>query len=288
MLRRPLGVWFFALAVAAVVADAAIAQQPGGRRPGGFGFGGPGGGFGGPGGDSMSLLRSEQVQKELEILPDQLTEINKVFESSRPDFSQFQGLNDLPEEERNKKRDEIRAKMQETQKANREKINGILLPHQAERLKGITLQVRGGAALEEPDIAADLKITDEQKQKFTSAREAQREKMSALFQQGGGGGNNNDEAARTAMREKFENLRKENDNELFAILTSEQRDQVEKMKGDKFEYDRSQFGRGPGGPGGPGGQGGQRFGGRRPGGDGNNPGGGNRRPTNDDPKPNET
>lgn len=276
MLRRPLGVWFFAFAVTALVASSAVAQQqPGGRRPGGFG--GPGGGFGGGpgGGDSTSLLRSEQVQKELDILPDQLTELNKVFEGSRPDFSQFQGLRDLPEDERNKKMEEIRAKMAETQKANREKINGILLPHQAERLKGITIQVRGGAALDDPEIAADLKISDEQKEKIKTTRDAQREKVTAMFQQGQG--NNNDEAARNAMREKFQNLRKENDTELFAILNSSQRDQLEKMKGEKFELDTAQFGRGPGGPGGgPGGQ-------RRPGGDGNTPRP-NNRPTNDDNK----
>jgi hypothetical protein len=78
------------------------------------------------------------------------------------------------------------------------------------------------------------------------------------------------------MREKFQNLRKENDEQLLAILTTKQREQFGEMQGEKFEIDMSQLGRGG-------------FGGRRPGGDGARPEGGRpegRRPGGDAPRPN--
>src|SRR5688572_6865757 len=286
MLRRPLVAWFFAVLVAAVAVDAAMAQAPQGglgRRPGGFqgGFGGgPGGGT-----SDFTLLATEQVQKELELLPEQISDLTKLREGNRPDFSAFAGLRDLPEEERNKKMEELRAAGEKRQKELREKANEILLPHQQDRLKQITLQVRGSAALEDAEIAGELKLNDGQKEKIKSTRESQREKVGAMFREGGQGGEGN----RDAMREKFQKLRQENDAELVAILTSEQRAQFEKMKGEKFEIDMSQLNRGgPGGPGGP-----TRFGGRRPGGDqpgGDRPGGDRRpgadRPAGDQPKPN--
>src|SRR5688572_22632494 len=295
MLRRPLVAWFFAFLVAVVAVESTMAQAPQGgpgRRPGGFGggFGGGGfggGGFGGPGGgnNELMLLGSEQVQKELELLPEQIADLTKLREGNRPDFSAFAGLRDLPEEERNKKMEELRAQGEKRQKELRDKANEILLPHQQDRLKQITLQVRGSAALEDAEIAGELKLNDEQKEKIKSTREAQREKVGAMFREGGQGGEGN----RDAMREKFQKLRQENDAELAAILTSDQRAQFDKMKGEKFELDMSQLNRGgPGaGPGGP-----TRFGGRRPGGDrpeGDRPGGArrpgaDRRPEGDRPE----
>lgn len=271
MSRCPLLAGIFVLLVACLLQPAWAQPPQGGRRPGGFG--GPGGG--GPGGMSEGmLLGNEQVQKELELTEEQTADLGKLREAQQEKMREtFGGLRDLSEEERRAKFEELRPKMEEAQKESREKINEILLPHQQERLKQIALQVRGFGAIEDADVASELKITDEQKEKLTSTREAQREKVGAMFREGQG-----NEGDRDAMREKFQKLREENETELLGILTAEQREQFEKMKGDKFELDMSQFNRGPGGPGGPGGG---RFGGRRPGGDRPE---GERRPTGDSNK----
>jgi hypothetical protein len=67
------------------------------------------------------------------------------------------------------------------------------------------------------------------------------------------------------MRKRFEEFRKKSDERLQAILTDAQRQKMDEMKGEKFEFPAPQFGfgggRGQGGPGGPGG------GRRRPGGE---------------------
>jgi len=264
MLRRPHNVWLLALFTFGFMAASAFAQPPQGgpgRRPGGPGFGGGFGGPGGPGGanDAM-LLSNPQVQKELELLPEQTADLAKLRETQQSSMREsFGSLRELPEEERRQKFEELRPKMEAAQKEAREKMNEILLPHQQDRLKEITLQVRGVAAIEDPAVATELGISDEQRAEIRTIREGQREKVMAMFREGQGG-----EGNREAMREKFQTLRTENDKQLLAVLTTKQSEQFEKMKGEKFELDMSQMGRGPGGPGGPGGA---RFGGRRPGGD---------------------
>lgn len=276
MFRRPLIGWSASVFSLLLLCGNLSAQAPEGqpRRPGGpggpggFGFfgGGPGGGAGAMGG---MLLGNEKVQKELELLPDQIEKLTKLRDGQQEKMREmFSGFRDLSEEERRKKFEGMREKLEEAGKENQNKMNEILLPHQQDRLKQIGLQLRGFGAIDDPEVAADLKISDDQKDQIRTVREKQREKMTAMFRDGGQGGD------REAMREKFQQLRTENEKEVLEVLTEKQRDQFEKMKGEKFEIDFSSLR--PGGPGGPGG----RFGGdRRPGGD---------RPEGDRPNPDTT
>jgi hypothetical protein len=103
-----------------------------------------------------------------------------------------------------------------------------------------------------------LKLSDDQKKQLTELRDGQREKMGELFRNRGEAGGNDED-----RRAQFQKMRTEMEEKALTILSSEQRTQFEKMKGEKLEIDMSQLRRGPGGPGGPGG--GQRGG--RPGGD---------------------
>jgi len=176
----------------------------------------------------------------------------------------FGGLRDLPEEERRAKFEEMRGKLEATQKEMREQIYGVLMPHQVDRLKEINIQIRGPGALDDAEVAAELKITEDQKKQLIAVREEVGQKMREMFA-------NRGEGRGEDMRAKFQEMQNQTIEKLLGVLTPEQRDQFEKMKGEKFELDRSQmFGvRGPGGPGGPGGPVGRRpeGGGRRPEGD---------------------
>jgi Spy/CpxP family protein refolding chaperone len=73
--------------VAVMIAGlASIASaQPGGGGPGGRGFGGM---MASP----MMIMRNEQIQKELEIVDDQLKELESIGEDMR---ESFQGLRDM-------------------------------------------------------------------------------------------------------------------------------------------------------------------------------------------------
>jgi len=264
-------VFLVALVGLALSVSTVLAQQPqgqGGRRPGGPGGGGPGGG--GPGGGGpLGLLANEQVQKELELLPDQITDFGKLREEMGAKMrEQYSGFRDLSDDDRRKKFEEMRPQMEKMQKEMQEKMKAVLLPHQNDRLRELFVQARGVGAVEDADIAAELKLSDDQKKQVADVREKQREKMGALFQNRGEGTNEEE------RRKQFETLREETAKLTTDILSSEQRDQLEKMKGEKADFDVGQAtrGGGPGGRGGPGGQGGPGGGGFR----GGRPGGGDR------------
>ncbi len=276
---------FVAVALVAFVVSDVLGQDQTPRRgggggrggaPGGFpgrGPGGPGGfgGFGGrPGGGdmTMALLRVDEVQKELEVSPDQKEALEKLAEkarSERPDFGNFR---DMSEADRTAAFEKMRKQSDEMTAMVREEV---LLPNQVERIDEIALQVRGVQALEDEEVAKKLTITADQKAKFASIREAQGAKMREMFQGGGGQGGFD--------REAFGKLREDMEKDMLAVLNTDQQKKFEEMKGEKFDMPEGAMGRGGfgGGPGGPGGFGG----GGRPGGQGG-PGG---RPRGGRPQP---
>lgn len=239
-----------------VVASTSVVQaQPGGGRGPrggrGFGFGGP---FGGGGGGQLMLLRNEKVQKELEIVDDQKAEITKLAEDQDKLMREmFASFRDIPEDERQAKIEENRKKMEENAKAVREKVNEILEPRQVARLKEISLQMRGDGALADPEVAKELGLSEDQTKQLAEIRDESFEKSRELFRPGA------DETEREEMRKKMEELRKETSQKTLAVLSPEQQEKFEKLKGKKTDLDlRTLFGppgggrgrRGPGGGGG--------------------------------------
>ncbi|MCO6454091.1 MAG: hypothetical protein J5I93_02145 [Pirellulaceae bacterium] len=308
-----------AMLMGALLCTAAVdaqQRQPGGRgqAPGQGGPGGQGGrgfGFGGGGGFRVSvnqtviglaraLPENEKLQKELDVLPEQVTDLKKYFDDQqanrqRPEFPQ--NFREMSEEERQKLFDNMRKDREKRDTETLAKVDEFLLPHQSERLREVALQIMGLTALQDTEIAGKLKISDEQKTKMetvqTEMGEQMRERMRAAFQGGNAGG-----ADRDALRKQFEEFNKERETKVLAVLTSAQKADFEKMKGKPVELtaeERAALGRGgfggfggrggAGGPGGrgPGGAGGP--GGRGPGGPGGRPGGEGRpaRPSGDNP-----
>lgn len=241
------------------MASFAWAQPGGGRGPGGFG------GFGGPGGFSMSLLDLagiEAVQKEIEAVDDQVKGIEKLVEEMRASRGERPRMDfgNMSDAEREKAFADMRARREKETATANAKLAEVLLPHQIERLEQINLQLRGTAALADPKIAAKLSLTDEQKKKLEAATTANMESMRTQMQQLFQGGNR-DQQNRDQMREKMQQLRKEADEKVLAVLTADQKAAFEKLKGAAFTMPEGAFGRGP--------QGGQRGGdqGGRRGGD---------------------
>jgi Spy/CpxP family protein refolding chaperone len=227
--------------VAALVVAANLqAQGPGG--------GGRGRGMGMMGGGGMlMLLQNEQVQKDIELVADQKEKLQKLAAATRETMQSKMGDTEkLSREERMTKMMEVGKELQtEAQK----KIEGILLPHQLERIKQIQLQsmlaTMPGAALASPEVVKDLGLTDDQQAKVKALNEEARKAMADMFS----GGRPSD-----ADREKMDKARKERDAKFMDILTAEQKEKLEKMKGPKF--DTSVLRQGPGGPGGRRGNGG--------------------------------
>ena len=278
-MRLPIGRAMVTAALLTVLlATPSFAQ--GGRRPGGQGGPGGPGGFGGRGmgmmggmmggGDTMllGLLRVEAVQKELDMMPDQVEAVGKVSESMRNNRGQGRinfPSRDASEEEMEKFREDMRKQMEERSKEVTENLEQILFPEQLERGRQIVLQQQGPGALMSPEVAKKLEITEAQKTKLEEvqqkSRESMGEEMRELFQS----------RDREAIQKKMTELQDKLKEDMLAVLTSSQQEEFNKMLGKPFEMPEGAMGgfggRGPGGPGG--GRGG-RGGGRGPGGRGGN------------------
>lgn len=243
------------LAVCVTAAQAAEQGGRGGRGGRGGGFGGPFGGFGGGprGGGLLMLLAVEEVQKECEVIDDQLTDIRGIGERLRTQRGPGERPNfrEMSEAEREKFMQQMQQQRQERAKKEREELAKILLPNQLERLEEISLQTQGIGALNNPDVAAKLNISPEQKQKIETTlqenMQAMGERMRALFQGGD----------REGIRDKMTAMRKEMEGKVLAVLSADQKKQFEEMKGEPFEMPQRGFmfggrGGGRGGEAGPG------------------------------------
>jgi hypothetical protein len=123
-------------------------QGQGGKgRFGGGGFGGFGGG--GFGNDPVSLVRNQQIRKELEITDEQLEKL--------PD-------------------------------AVNKALKEVLNPQQHARLSQIQLQLRGIRAFTDADVQTRLKLNDQQKESIQTIIEDSDKERRELFGKGGGGG----------------------------------------------------------------------------------------------------
>ncbi|MHB1034239.1 MAG: hypothetical protein ACYC35_08675 [Pirellulales bacterium] len=201
---------------------------------------------------ASALLQNPQVQKELEIVADQKTALKKIADDeSAARREAMTGMQGLSREEMQAKMAELRTKSEARAKETQKKIDEVLLPPQAKRLKEILVQIRGNGALLDKEVQATLKISDEQAKKLTAIQDDAGAKRRELFQGGGAGGD------RAAMQEKMAQLQKEVGEQMLGVLNADQKEAFAKMKGKEFKLDMSAMRRGgPGGAGGRGGRGG--------------------------------
>ena len=259
----------FSLAMVVCLASALTAQEEGqqrqrGQRGGGAGGqrggpGGPGGGrggFGGMGGfqvpaalELMGLLRDEKVRKEVSLEED-------TYEAIREAQPDMQAMFQASEDERAKMMKEANTKAQDM-------LDEVFEPAQQKRLMGLLVQQRGNSAVTNELIAKEIGLDEAGIKKVQEvAQESQssvREKMREMFQGGG-------PPDREKMQEAMAEARKAGDEAIAKALTADQKQKLEALKGEKFEFSENAgfggFGRGPGG-------GGRGPGGGRPGGNNN-------------------
>ncbi|MDT7898473.1 MAG: hypothetical protein YPKNTGVA_002322 [Candidatus Fervidibacter sp.] len=209
MVRR----WMAVTVLTMAVLIPAMAQPPAGR---------PGGPFGGRLGGPMlmvGLLRSPQVQQELKLTDQQRQRLEQLGEQWR---EKMRGLRDLPPEERRQKGEGMRAEVEK-------QLATILNEQQMKRLKQIALQVEGYAALERPEIADQVGLTKEQRQKIRDILRQAGEKRREAFQQGQG----DRQAAFQRMRE----IRQWVDGEIEKLLTPEQKKKWQELIGEPFKFE---------------------------------------------------
>lgn len=212
----------WATLVVALAVSPAFGQRQQQRQGQGRGFGG---------GGSLLLLAQKAVQEDLKLGEDQVKEVTDLSAKQREAFT---GLQDLSQEERAQK-------MQEIAKKNQEAVNKLLKPDQQKRLKQLTLQ-QGGvmALLNNEEAAKEINLTDDQKEKLTALR------RDSAGQFGGGKGKGQGGDRQEAAKKAAE-ARKANNDKAMEILTADQKAKWKDLTGEPFKGEFQQgFGFGGG------------------------------------------
>jgi hypothetical protein len=207
-----------ALALVVAMATSADAQLRGLRFPASL--------------QNVFLLRGEKVQNELGLNDEQKALLSDVATKLQQDaFEIFSGLQDLTPEEQKEAMPEIMKMIDEKGKETRAKVEEVLDKTQIARLKELSLQARGAQALEDEEVIAALKLSDEQQKQLADIREQGNEAMQKAFAKLREGGGDQGE-----LRKKLRELRKELGDKALTILSPDQTKQFDTMKGAKFEF----------------------------------------------------
>jgi Spy/CpxP family protein refolding chaperone len=212
-------VGFLAVGLAALLAQSATAQGPGGR-----GF------FGGMG----MLVQQKAVQDDLKLDDEQVKKakdaVDKVREDHKDDVAKLRDQGTSMEE-----RAEIMKKITtDTEKA----LKDVLKPEQIKRLNQIQLQVRGVDALNEEEVQKELKLAPEQKDEIKTISDDLRKQRGEVFRSLGGF----DPDKMAEARKKMEAMNTEAMEKINKVLKDDQKKAFDGMKGAKFDTSKLQFG----------------------------------------------
>lgn len=212
----------FALGTALLTADGA--QAPSGRP-----------GFGMIRGSFLGLLGMEPVQKELKLSEDQIAKVSEMGEKLRAEMrQQFAGLRQM--EDRQKQRAKMTELFDQLDEKARGQLSELLSREQMMRLYQIRLQVRGAVyGLNNRYVAGRLKLTDDQKKKAAELQQATQDKIFAAL----GGLRNLSREERSKkmpeVRKELDKIQSEAEKQALGMLTAQQKEALEKMKGEKLE-----------------------------------------------------
>lgn len=165
---------------------------------------------GGGGGSPFSMLNNPSVQKDLQLVDEQMDQINQI----NKDFGEK--IRDKVLELRNGDSSGLMELIGDLKEKQNQQIESILLPNQQARLKQVSRQMKlkrlGSERALTDALAEDLGITDEQKKSIKNkAKELQSE-----------------------LEKKFAELKAKAKKELFEELTKEQQSKLEELLGDEL------------------------------------------------------
>lgn len=163
----------------------------------------------------LVLLRQESVQQELRL---NAAETQKIHDFVSVQWKKAQAINDLSPDQRN-------PKFQELERENQRFLDQTLQPAQRKRLRQIALQAAGLLCVTRPDVATELNLTEEQKQKARQLQQLARKEIQELL----------DSPSREGRKEKLQELRMTSRNRLMELLTDQQEVKWKEMTGPRFE-----------------------------------------------------
>jgi hypothetical protein len=220
---RRVFVSMMALALGAALATAAVAQAPQGAQRG---FGG-----GLSRGSLLGLLRIDNVQEELKLSDEVVAKVTELRETLAAEMrEQFAALRDITNrQERQTKRTELST---EFDRKAREQLREVLSQEQMMRLYQVRMQVRPVVdSLANRWVAGRLQLTDEQQQKVAQIVKDAAAKQAELR----GDTRDTTDEQRREVFQKRRTIRSDADEKALGLLSAEQKESFEEMKGEKIE-----------------------------------------------------
>lgn len=202
------------LAVVAMLVDSAWAQRGRGFRRM-FGV------------SKAQLASLPEVQTELNLNDEQKTQVAEINEELRDGRREIFGTGF-------DKWNEIRGRVEQLNRDASQKVDDLLDPAQKKRLLEINIQQNGPRALNDPDVIAELGLSDEQKAKLAAADEENNQAFEKAVEESG----------RDDWRQRAGELSEASDQRLLGVLSDDQKKQFEAMAGEPFNIDLSQLFRG--------------------------------------------
>ncbi len=176
---------------------------------------------------SIRWLYMESVKKDLELVDEQTEKINQIRTDLQKEMREmYKKAGEGSREERMKRYREMNEELAEKIE---DQIKEILLPEQMARLKQVALQMKLrsyyglGQALNGDDLAESLDISERQKRELVEVQQEVRKEM------------------QEKLREFQAKIQAEAQEKILKVLSKKQRDKLEKMQGDKFEYQPYQY-----------------------------------------------
>lgn len=191
--------------------------------------------FGRVGLSRLSLIRAEQVQKELKVSEEQTEEITKLIASHREKSRSglnLQEIRKLSQEDRQKAFADQAKKRGKVTADSEKELGKILDDGQAERLSQIVYQQSGTQALNMKEVQKKLKMSDEQVRKLADVNKQQAANRAELIK------NARENGQLQTLRDAVAELTKKRDKALMGVLTEEQQKAFEELKGKPFELKR--------------------------------------------------
>jgi hypothetical protein len=170
----------------------------------------------------LMLASQKSVQEELKLNDDQIKKVVMIVAAMKEKAAD---LTETDPKERMKKAMEM---FQEAEKS----VLALLKPEQAKRLREIALQQQHLArAIESPEVAKELQLSEEQAKRVRAIRESATKGMSKLSE---------DAKSRAEAREKMAALAKATEEKLLKVLTEEQRTKWKELLGEPFKGELKQ------------------------------------------------
>lgn len=174
---------------------------------------------------AVTLAQLEEVEQELKLTDEQQQKADELSEE----------LNTARREAFQNAADDFDKAREDVSKLYRDftaKFNASLEEHQQKRLREIFIQVNGPIVLTVETIADELMLSDEQKAKLEDAAADSQSEVFDSFQDFR---NMTDEERGKKVQELIESR----DKSLLAVVTEEQKEKFEQLKGEKLEVDLS-------------------------------------------------